>query len=146
MGALADRVRVERRASLITEGDAVLWPDGSEIENADGSTVDYDGQTQGDGAGNFEADFRRIGPPFLSVEIRELRDGSEAVLAAKLTGVAPCLVIARVSNFTRQITTNDRFVELIPNGGERVLNIRTATPPGRRGAFITFMCEAGVAT
>jgi hypothetical protein len=140
---LNDRVRVERRADLIDANEDILWDEGDTLEHDDETPIQSDEETIGDGAGNFEGDWVGIGPAVLRCEITELGFGSgEEVIAGKLRGVENCTVEVRVSKFTRQLTTDDRF--RIPNS-DRVLNIRHAPPPGRTN-FIKFTCEAGVAT
>lgn len=147
MGALTNRVRIERRGDLVTS-DAVEWDEGGDVENDDGGSVDFVEAGPGDGYGNASGDWRRIGPAqSLRCEIRELRLGAdEAVISEKLQGVQPCLVMIRNSRFARSIRVEDRIVELLDGGGERVINIRTAPPPGRNDRYITLFCESGVAT
>jgi len=140
---LNDRVLVERRRDLMDDNPDAAWDDGEALSFDEGDVVEFDETQLGDGAGNFEGDWVGIGPAVLRCEITELMQGSgEEAIAAKLRGVERCTVAVRVSNFTRQITTDDRF--RIP-GTNRVLNIRHAPPPGRSN-FITFTCEAGVTT
>lgn len=140
---LNDRVRVERRRDLLDANEEILWDDGDTLEHDDDTPIQADEETIGDGVGNYEGDWIGIGPAILRCELTELTFGStEEVIAGKLRGVETCTVEVRVSRFTRQITTDDRF--RIPNT-DRVLNIRHAPPPGRSN-FIKFTCEAGVTT
>lgn len=140
---LNDRVSVERRSDLIDAHEDIQWDDGDELEQDDETPVQTDEETIGDGAGNFEGDWVGIGPAVLRCELKQMEFGSEeAMVAGKLRGVERCTVTVRVSKFTRSITTEDRF--RVP-GADRVLNIRHAPPPGRSN-FMTFTCEAGVAT
>lgn len=84
IGALRDRVRVERR----------------QVNAA------------GDGAGNFEDAWTGIGPAAnLPADIIELR-GDESVLQAKLKGQAVTLVVMRADSFTRTVTTDDRIIDV----------------------------------
>jgi len=140
---LNDRVRVERRGDLIDQNEVILWDEGDELEHDDDTPIQTDEETIGDGAGNFEGDWVGIGPAVLRCELKQMDFGSdEQVIAGKLRGVERCTVTVRVSRFTRSITTDDRF--RVP-GTDRVLNIRHAPPPARSN-FMTFNCEAGVAT
>lgn len=139
---LTDRVRVERRRDLMDANEDIQWDDGDTLENDNDTPIQEDEETLGDGAGNFEGDWVGIGPAVLRCEISQFEFGAgEEIIAGKLRGVAQCYVEVRVSKFTRQITTDDRFVT--PDG--QVLNVRRAPPPGR-GNFIKFTCEFGVAT
>lgn len=141
MGAMRDVVRIERRANLVT-ADPVEWSEGDQVGD-----FEFEGAQPGDGYGNTEADFVRIGPTKLTVEIREMLFGSgEQVLAEKVQAVQPCLVVMRNSRFARTIRAEDRFVELIPGGGERFLNVRTTPTTRPHDRYITFQCESGVAT
>lgn len=139
---LRDRVRFERRG-VLTTSDGRTWDEIGErwLETAD--DWDPSDDAPGDGAGNTQGDFQQFGPT-MRAQVNELR-GGESVIAAKLQGTSLCYVVVRSSRFTRQITADDRIVQLLPGGGERVLNIRNA-PTTRGGGFISMLCEDGVAT
>lgn len=75
-------------------------------------------------------------------EIRPLQ-GREEVLAQRLQGVQPVLIIVRLDAETRTIGTDWRAVEL---NGETVVAtyaLKTACDMERGGAFLTMMAEAG---
>lgn len=138
---LRDRIRFERRG-VLTTSDGRTWDQIEErwIEEAD--DWDPSDDAPGDGAGNTQDDFKQYGPD-TRAQVTEVR-GGETVIAAKLQGTSLCYVAVRSTRHTREITTNDRIVQLLPGGVQRILNIRHAPPPGA-GMFITFLCEDGVA-
>jgi len=140
---LRDRVRVERRAERIAS-DGQTWNelDARWLEEVD--DFDPSDDLPGDGAGNMLDNFVRIGPPDIRCDVREL-EGGEVVQAGKLQGTSTCVVMLRVSGFVKMLGTDDRFIQLMPGGGERVLNIKHAPPPGR-SEYRSFLCEDGVAT
>jgi hypothetical protein len=140
---LRDRVRIERRTDL-TGSVAEAWEEIEErwLELVD--DFDPSDDLPGDGAGNTKGEFRRVGPAFVRCEVREL-EGGETVLAAKLQGTSTCLVSMRTSALVNAITTDERLVQIMPGGIERILNIRHA-PIAGRGEYRVFMCEDGVAT
>lgn len=146
--ALTDRVRVERRGAITENSDVVQFDEGDAVEFETNDPVEFAGGDPGDGYGNAEDTWGRIGPAApLRCEIRELRAGAgEVVEAEKLAGLQPCLVLIRNSAFARSIRVEDRLVEYLNGGGERILNIRAAYPPTRDARFITLLCESGVAT
>ena len=140
---LSERVRVERRAELLSVGEARTWEQTSESWDEIAGDFDPSDDEPGDGYGNKARGFVRIGPAkALRAEIREL-SGDEQIEAAKTQGVGTCLVVLRSSQFTRTIRTDDRIVVL--GEIERILNVRHVAPPGR-GLYISLKCEDGVAT
>lgn len=141
-GGFPDRIRLERRESLLTTEDALEWDEGDQVEWDEGDPVDASDGDIGDGYGNTQGGWARIGPPQLGAQISEI-GGNESVDAAKLQGVGQCLVLVRSSRFTRSITTDDRLVEV--GGAGRTFNIRRV-PPAGRALFITLTCEWNVAT
>ena len=77
----------------------------------------------------------------VSGAIKHLR-GSEEVLASRLGGVHPLLITVRATSLTRKITTDWRLIDA-RTGTEYA--IRDVTPETDR-AFISLLCESGVAT
>lgn len=141
--ALNDRVRFERRTSLLETQDALLWDEGDGIEFEGGEEIEAAEPVAGDGAGNFDAEWSPIGPAAVRVAIDELRLGAgEDVLQGKLQGHSLVNVTLRQSRFTHSLSTEDRLVDL--RSGV-VMNIRNVPLPTRE-TFITLICEAGVAT
>lgn len=140
--ALRDRVRLEVR-SVPVNGDARNWEDIGErwLELAEDWNPDDD--APGDGAGNTQGEFRRVGPAFLRCEVTEI-DGGEQVLAARAEGTSTVYVMLRASRFVNAITTDDVLVQILPGNIERRLNVRYAPPPGKN-EYRTFQCEQGVA-
>lgn len=141
---LRDRICVERRRELVGESDA--WADSGETWDGDGDDWEGEGSPT---PGVSEGDWVGIGPAgALRAEIVQVEFGSQEVVhAGKLKGVARCTVTVRASDFTRQLTTDDRF-RVYGRGAaltDQALNIRHAPPPGR-GQYITFTCDAGLAT
>lgn len=143
---LLDRVRIERRASIVEADVPLNWDSGEQIEFDDGDGIAWEEAElgAGDGAGNALDEFRRVGPGYIHAQVNEI-GGDESVTAEKLTGQATCIVIVRSTLFTRTITTDDRIVQILPGGGERVLNVRRAPPPGS-DLYRFLLCEDGVAT
>ncbi len=140
---LNDRVRVERRRDVDGGVEPISWDEGDPLQFDDQNPIETDDDTIGDGAGNYAGAWQGIGPAVLRCEIIEIDFGSgEEAVATKLRNLQRCTVEVRVSEFTRSITTDDRFRVI---GTDRVLNVRHAPPPGRSN-FIRFTCEAGVAT
>lgn len=139
-GTLRDRIRFERRG-VLTASDGRTWDDIEDKWLEDAETWDA-GDAPGDAGGNTQGDFRQFGPTMRAL-VNEL-NGGESVVAAKLQGHSVCYVVVRSSRFTREITADDRIVQTLPGGVERVLNIRHAPPPGK-GSTIAFLCEDGVA-
>lgn len=140
---LNDRVRIERRADRVAS-DGHTWDELNERWLETAEDFDPSDDVAGDGAGNTKSDFVRIGPAVIRCEVREL-DGGERVQAAKLQGTSTCLVLLRVSSLVGTVTTDDRLVQLLAAGAERVLNIRHA-PPQDRGGYRTLLCDDGGVT
>ncbi|MCD7109711.1 head-tail adaptor protein [Rhizobium sp. DKSPLA3] len=72
------------------------------------------------------------------------RAGGEAVQASRLTGVQPYTVWVRSNERTRSVTSDWRIVDA--RNPAREFNIRTASNPDGRNAWIEFMVDDGVAT
>lgn len=72
------------------------------------------------------------------------RAGGEAIQASRLSGVQPYTVWVRSNERTRSVTTGWRIVDA--RNPEREFNIRTASNPDGRNAWIEFMVDDGVAT
>ena len=144
---LLDRVRVERRADIVGGGSSETWDEAGESWKQNDDDYDPSDDPPGDGFGNRQREFVRIGPAQISAEIREL-DGGETVLAGRLQGRGTCLVLVRVSPFTRTITSDDRLVVLGgPKGAPpRILDIRHAPRSQTRGGYLSLTCEDGVGT
>lgn len=86
IGALRDRIRIERR----------------------------DVAAIGDGAGNVLENWFPVTGGRIKAQIQELA-GDETVLAAKMQGHAMCLVMVRASSVTRSITPDDRIIDITNN-------------------------------
>lgn len=71
--------------------------------------------------------------------------GTEAVMAARLDGRQPALIIVRLDSDTKRITTDWRLVELHADGSETPYAIRDARDMERDRQFLTILAEAGVA-
>lgn len=76
-------------------------------------------------------------------KILPLRHGGESVMAARLDGTQPYVVVVRYSTDSRRITTDWQVRDV--NNAARVFNIRSVTPDDHH-AFIDILCELGVAT
>lgn len=77
-------------------------------------------------------------------DIRPMK-GSEPVIAQRLTGIQPVLIIVRSDSETRQITPAWRAVELLNNVPVRYYALKTAEDMERRKQYITMVAEAGTA-
>jgi head-tail adaptor len=75
-------------------------------------------------------------------EIRPLQ-GREEVLAQRLQGVQPVLIIVRLDDVTQTIRTDWRAVELKGETVVATYALKTACDMERGGAFMTMMAEAG---
>lgn len=75
-------------------------------------------------------------------EIRPLK-GSEPVIAQRLTGIQPVLIIVRSDTETRQITPAWRAVELDRGEEVRFYGLKTAEDMERARKYITMIAEAG---
>lgn len=85
--------------------------------------------------GEFASQFSR------AVQIKPLKGGEE-VIASRLQGTQPVVIIARYDSMTRLITPEWRAVDA---GDGTVYAIRTAADMDRRHQWIEMMAEAGVA-
>lgn len=99
-------------------------------------------ETIDDGYGN------EVSGPYVTVftEPAQLvaRAGSEAVQASRLSGVQPYTVWVRSSERTRAVTPSWRIVDA--RNADRAFNIRTASNPDGKNAWIEFLVDDGVAT
>lgn len=77
-------------------------------------------------------------------DIKPMR-GSEPVIAQRLTGVQPVLIIVRSDSQTRSINTSWRAVELLNDQPVRYYALKTAEDMERSRQFITMLAEAGSA-
>ena len=77
-------------------------------------------------------------------EIKPLQ-GGESVMASRLDGRQPVLIIVRRDSETKTITTDWRAVEIMPDATERPYNIRSAEDMERDNRFVTLLAERGVA-
>lgn len=77
-------------------------------------------------------------------DIKPMR-GSEPVIAQRLTGVQPVLIIVRSDSETRQITSSWRAVEIVKGDAVRFYALKTVEDMERRREFITILAEAGSA-
>lgn len=90
-----------------------------------------------DGAGNTVGDWAS---QFVrSAEIRPLK-GTESVIAARLQGTQPALVMVRFDSQTETITPEWRAVDTRDG---TIYAIQTAADMERRREWITMMCVAG---
>lgn len=94
--------------------------------------------TVSDGYGNEQGDW--IQELTVAARIQPLR-GSESVMAARLQGVQPVLIVVRASSASRAIKTDWRAVDA--RSGVAYA-IKTATLR-EGGDYIDLLCEAGVA-
>jgi len=74
-----------------------------------------------------------------AAEIRPLK-GSEQVIASRLQGIQPALIIVRYDSQTATITPEWRAVDARSG---TIYNIETAADMERRCEYITMMCTAG---
>lgn len=77
-------------------------------------------------------------------DIKPMR-GSEPVLAQRLTGVQPVLIIVRYDSETKTIDTSWRAVEILDDVPVKYYALKTAEDMERRRKFITMVAEAGTA-
>ncbi|NBJ13335.1 phage head closure protein [Microvirga arsenatis] len=90
-----------------------------------------------DGYGNTVSDWT---PQFeRAAEIRPLK-GSEQVIASRLQGTQPALILVRYDSQTATITPEWRAVDARSG---TTYNIQTAADMERRREYITMMCTAG---
>jgi len=130
-GDLRQRVRVDRRHDGT---DDTLFGD----QTSYGDDTPHAGEPLDDGYGNSEGDWLTL------VEERPARvaprRGDEAVIAARLQGVAPYDVWLRTDPDTLAITEGDRVVDL---DAGFVLAVRYVGNLDERGRFLLLQCEAG---
>lgn len=88
-------------------------------------------------AGDWEAQFTR------SAYIGPLK-GGESVIAARLEGRQPAVIVLRYSALTRTITNEWRAVEIRQDGTEVIYAIADARDMENRRRHITLLCEAGI--
>jgi SPP1 family predicted phage head-tail adaptor len=69
--------------------------------------------------------------------------GGESVIAARLTGVGPALIVVRWDSKTKLITNEFRAVELRDDGEEIIYAIRDARDMEKRKRFCTLLVEQG---
>ena len=101
-----------------------------------------EGASVSDGMGNTTASAFRPRVTGVRARITPLK-GSEAVLAARLTGTETYNVYCRSTASLRGVTTSDRLVN------ERtglILNIVAIANPDERNEWLCFICQSGVAT
>lgn len=96
-----------------------------------------------DGAGNEESGAWL--PQFTRSAYIALSKGGESVMAARLQGTSPALIVVRFDSSSRQITPDWRAVELHGDGRETVYAIRQAQDMERQRRWMTILCESGVA-
>jgi SPP1 family predicted phage head-tail adaptor len=77
-------------------------------------------------------------------DIKPMR-GSEPVIAQRLTGVQPVLIIVRSDSLTRTIESSWRAVEMVDDQPVRYFALKTAEDMERERQFITMVAEAGTA-
>lgn len=124
-GRLKAKVRFEAREDLLAGSPA--WGGSSPTEEDYGNTE-----------GTWQTQFTRW------ADIQPLR-GGEAVMAARLEGKQPVLIIVRRDSDTKGITTDWRAVEIMPDATERSYNIRAGDDMERDNRFVTLLAERGVA-
>lgn len=117
-GRLRSRVRFDKRGV-----PAVTSP----------ASPDY-----GNSEGDWQSQFTKW------AEVRPIK-GGEGVIAARLTGRQPVLVFVRSDSETRLVTTDWRAIEVLADGTERLYNIRGVEDMERKNAYLTLICERGVA-
>lgn len=77
-------------------------------------------------------------------DIKPMR-GSEPVIAQRLTGIQPVIIIVRSDSQTRRIDTAWRAVEMVNDEPVRFYALKTVEDMERRREFITMVAEAGSA-
>lgn len=139
IGALRDRVRVERRGRLTETEDDVLWDEGDDIEFAPGDDIDWTEAQAGDGAGNFETTWR----PLLPARAARIapRRGGEDVVAARLTGVDAYDIWVRRDEQTKAITVGDRVIDA--RDESRIFGVRFIANLDERGRYLLLQCTIG---
>lgn len=90
-----------------------------------------------DGCGNTRGDW--VAQFSRAAAIRPLQ-GGEGVIAARLSGTQPALIIVRFDSETRTIAPDWRAVD---EASGTVYAIKTAADMERRRAWWTMLCEAG---
>lgn len=94
-----------------------------------------------DGAGNFlesewDAQFTR------AAALMPMR-GAEGLIADRLEGLGPALIIVRLDTETKNITTEWRAVDVLPDGTEKIYAIKDARDMEQRGRHMTMLVELG---
>lgn len=103
--------------------------------------VAFDVRTNGDdGYGNPVEDF--VEQFIVSAKVQP-KFGGETVLASRLAGQQPVLIVVRQSSQTVQITPEWRCRDA-RSGTE--YNIRSIVDPDDSGKFLELLCQSGVAT
>lgn len=96
-----------------------------------------------DGFGNRRADW--IAEFTRRAAITPLK-ATESVMAARLQGQQPALIIVRYDGDTVRVGPDWRVVEVSPYGAETIFAIRDARDMEAERKWITILAEAGVAT
>lgn len=94
----------------------------------------------GDGAGNLRGAWE---PRFIRPAAIKPIKGREEILAQRLQGVTPALIVVRFDRQTAQITPEWRAVEITPEGREIVWAISAVQDMERRRQWLTLACLAG---
>lgn len=139
IGALRDRIRVERRGRLTETEDDLRWDEGDDIEFAPGDDIDWTEGQAGDGAGNFETTWR----PILSARAARIapRRGGEDVVAGRLSGVDAYDIWVRRDEQTAKITVGDRVIDA--RDESRVFGVRFIANLDERGRYLLLQCTIG---
>lgn len=95
-----------------------------------------------DGYGNTQGDWQQ---QFTRRAYIGMTQGGEQVIASRLEGVQPAVVVVRYDSRTATVTPDWRLVEVRGDGTERVYGIRTAEDMDHDRRWITLLCIAGVA-
>lgn len=99
--------------------------------------------TRNDGYGNQQAEWV---PQFTRRAYIGPMKGGEDVIAGRLEGRAPTIIVIRHDSQTKAITPDWRALEIAPDGNVAAeLAIRQAEDMERERRWITLLCERGVA-
>lgn len=72
--------------------------------------------------------------------------GGESVIAGRLEGTRPTIIVVRYDSSTKTISNDWRAVEVLPDGTDGVVYaVRQAEDMEREYKFVTLLCEGGVA-
>lgn len=97
-----------------------------------------------DGYGNTQGAFT---PQFTRRAYIGPMKGGESVIAGRLEGRAPTIIVVRHDPETVTITTDWIAVEVLGDGTDgKTFNIRQIDDMERRNRFLTLLCEYGVAS